>query len=61
MRALLQGSAQVGGSQRDDVPDAPNPLLVVLIRLMRGAARHQAAHRVADQRDLPHVDGPRLH
>jgi hypothetical protein len=48
---LLDRRAVVRSAERDDVADAPHPAVAAQARLVTGAARHQPAHRVPDQRD----------
>ncbi len=61
MRPLLERGAEMGRPQRDDVRDAPDPVLPELIRLVGSAARDKAAHRMSDERDLLDGDRPRAH
>ena len=58
MDDLRQRRAHVWRADRDHVADELDPLHAALRRLMAGAARDEPAHRVADQHDLAHRDGP---
>ena len=55
---LLERRAPVRRPERDDVADAAAPSRAALGRLVRGAARDEAAHRVPDERDLADLDRP---
>ncbi len=56
---LRERGAAVRRAEADDVADAAGPVHPRLDRLVAGAARDEAAHRVADERDLGHLGGPR--
>ena len=55
---LLERRAHVRRAERDDLADAVDPGVAVELRDVRGAAGHQPAHRVADERDLLDLDRP---
>ena len=58
---LGQRGSHVRAAEGDDVPDLAHPAVLELGGLIAGAAGNQAAHRVADHRDLVDLDRPFRH